>query len=105
MKKHLLKRWDFFGLLFSLCGVVLGVFWMLYWRRINHYSQDWMGVDLNLVVPAFEFGFLAVCGGFLFFCVVFCRRYFSAEARCRRIVDREERLEAERRRRREEDVR
>ena len=39
--------------------------------------------------------------GIPLFGVVFCRRYFSAEARYRRIVDREERLEAERRRRRE----
>lgn len=38
--------------------------------------------------------------GSIVFGVLFCRRYFSAEARCQRRLDFEDRLEEERRRRR-----
>ena len=127
-QSHLLWRWDFKGLLVFVCGFPLG--WVLMfpfgdWAQGSlkqaaredpdqSFPIEFGGVELksleeamslfNFMDGVFLTGvwvvFLSLLG-VLFFGVEFCRRYFSAEARYRRIVDREDGLKAERRRRQE----
>ena len=127
-QNHLLWRWDFKGLLVFVCGFPLG--WVLMfpfgdWAqgRLKQAAREdpdqsfpieFGGVELKSLEEAMSlFNFMDgvfLTGvwvvflslfGVLFFGVKFCRRFFSAEARYRRIVDREDWLAAERRRRQE----
>lgn len=131
MKSHLLWRWDFKGLLASVCGLLIGMFlrnsaitehdflvipsglsrqeepvaiaWFNSVRdELEESARFWGGVSFLSLIGVLVFGAL-FCRRYFSAEVQFCLRYFSAEARYRRIVDREERLEAERRRRRKED--
>ena len=93
MKKHLLWRGACWGLLSSVLGFLVGFGLMMMYSSPNS--------DYGALLAWFSlFGIL--CSGLVFvgYFFGFCFRYFSAEARYRRIVDREERLEAERRSRR-----
>ena len=109
MKSHLLWRWDFWGLLSSVC-MGLGCYCLprllVGGAQANLDSGDVDGAEIVMLMLDGLFPFLLVgfwlsfpCG--LFFGVKFCRRFFSAEARSRRILDREEWLDADRRRRQE----
>ena len=128
-QSHLLPGWDWNGLVVSVCcllgGLVLmgvsaweesvfrsvfeSALWdddsfMILWMELGMPSAEEMWEKMRWYAFLFEVGdwvftISLVCA--LCFGVVFCRRYFSAEARYRRILDREEGLKAERRRRQE----
>ena len=126
-QSHLLPGWDWNGLVVSVCGLLGGLVLMgvsaseesvfrhifesalededsamILWMELGMPSAEEMWEKMRWYAFLFELGCWIV---FLSFpCVlvsgfVFCRRYFSEEARYRRIVDREEGLKAERRRR------
>ena len=124
-QSHLLWRWDFVGLLASVCGLLFGLFLTFFIglsaQRDLKLKLDYYGLPITygpeVIVSMeqwelafYEFGEMAQIGegiaflslpGVLIFGALFCRRYFSEEARSRRILDREEWLDAERRRRQE----
>ena len=117
-QSHLLPGWDWNGLVVSVCCFLVGLFCWWFGRSTfyglrDHYDR--VG-DIGIEDPEGFYHTLKGAnlfwdfGGWIVFlsfpCVlvsgfVFCRRFFSAEARYRRIVDREEGLKAERRRRQE----
>lgn len=126
-RNHLRSGWDWNWLVASVCVFLFGAFLILVGdsvqRGLNKAAQrsnymfpmeyggweiasllEWHGkFDKSGVMV--EVGFWIAQPsllGVLVFGLVFCCRYFSAEARYRRMVDREERLDAERRRRRED---
>ena len=77
---------------------------MILWMELGMPSAEEMWEKMRWYAFLFELGcWIFSCSllGVLVFGSVFCRRYFSAEARYRRILDREEWLDAERRRRQE----
>ena len=126
--KHLLWQWDFRCLLPTVCGLLFGSFlcWLGYTSLLG-LQEDARKANYDFPMPIYSghsealsfadlednlriwrniarFGFWVALISLPFvpvFGVKFCRRYFSAKARYQRIVDREERLEEERRRRRE----
>ena len=83
MKNHLLWRWAFWGLLSSVCGILVGIGLMEY----SSFDYGALLVWLSL------FGILCFGLVFIGYFFGFCRRYFSAEARCRRHLDFEERMQ------------
>ena len=128
-QSHLLPGWDWNGLVVSVCcllgGLVLmGVSaseesvlrsvvesalgdddsFMILWMELGMPSAEEVREKMRWYAFLFELGcWIFSCSllGALYFGLVFCHRYFSAEARYRRILDREEWLDAERRRRQE----
>ena len=128
MKSHLLPGWDWNWLVTSVCGFCFGVFliWggdgmqedmnraidedddgrfpLVVWGETVFTNQAQFNKSFEMHGRVFIFGLgiaLPSLLGVLVFGSVFCRRYFSAEARYRRIVDKEEWLAADRRRRQE----
>lgn len=116
-RNHLLWRWDFIGLLssvgtgFGCWGMyhfLRGVMWSVANQAIRTEEDAEFVLFMASLLPVFKWIMLLLsrlfllsfpCG--LFFGVFFLLRFFSAKARYRRIVDREEGLKAERRRRQE----
>lgn len=127
-QNHLRSGWDWNWLVASICGFLFGAFliWagdsmqkdmnraidedddgrfpLVVWGETVFTNQAQFNKTFEMHGRVFIFGFwiaLPSLLGVLIFGVKFCRRYFSAEARYRRILDREEWLAAERRRRQE----
>ena len=128
-QSHLLWRWDFVALLASVCGLLIGMFlrnsaitehdflaipsglsgreylvaidWFHSVRdELEESARFWGSVSFLSLIGVLVFGAL-FCRRYFSAEIERCLRYFSAEARLRRRVDYEERLEEDRRRRRE----
>jgi len=131
MRNHLAKGWDRNWLIAFICLFLFGLFWAFVgaWTQmsLNDAFADedaWLDdktifwIDEELTVNGWESEFefaesmtsfgrmfaLLSFVGVLIFGYLFCSRYFSYEARCRRIVDWEEELKRQRSLRSSEDV-
>lgn len=91
MRQNRLESWDRKGLAYSFLVLLFGAFCVFLGSVFG--GGWWFLVAWLIILPSMPSA--------LFFALVCLCRYFSAEARYRRILDREEWLAAERRRRQE----